>query len=178
MLACAGEGARCTPTWLLPAGSRPGTPGVTCKDAVVTGPVFRAAPQPVRFAFWSLAIVVLIGALNLLLGVVWGGTPGIGVVFFALAIFAVLGVRRVAEGHANARMLVTVIGLILAAYRLFVSALLLGLPNAGSPGWAVGVAVAQLVLEVVLIVAALVLLFRPEVSAYVRAAGMKDRPTG
>jgi len=144
----------------------------------VTRPAFRDAPRPVRVAFWSLAIVVLLGAVNLLLTVVWGGVPSLGVVFFALAIFAALGVRRVAEGHPNGRMLVTVLGVILVVYRFFVSYLLLGLPNGALPGWAVGVTVAQLVLEVVLIVAALVLLFRPEVSAFLRAAGMKDRPSG
>lgn len=144
----------------------------------VTGPMLRDALPPVRAAFWSLAIVALIGLVNLALTVVWGGVPGLGVVFFALAIFAVLGVRRVAEGHPRGRMLVTVLGVILVVYRLFVSYLLLGLPNDGLPGWAVGVTVAQLVLEIVLIIAALVLLFRPEVSAHLRAAGMKDRPSG
>jgi len=144
----------------------------------VTGPMLRDALPPVRAAFWSLALVVLIGAVNLLLTVVSGGMPGLGVVFFALAIFAVMGVRRVAEGHPRGRMLVTVLGVILVVYRLFGAFLLLGFANAGLPGWVVGVTVAQLLIEIVLIVAAMVLLFRPEVSAHLRAAGMKERPSG
>jgi uncharacterized protein YebE (UPF0316 family) len=140
--------------------------------------VFRDAPPPVRAAFWSLAIVVLIGVANLLFTVVAGGTPGFGMVFFALTIFAALGVRHVAEGRSSGRVLVTVLGILLVLYRLAFVALLLAPASVGLPGWVIGVTVAQLLVETALIVAALVLLYRPEVSAHLRGTGMEERPSG
>jgi hypothetical protein len=135
----------------------------------VTGPVFRAAPAPVRPAFWALTIVVAIGLVNLLLTVLGGGAPGgIGIVFFLLLLVAVFGVRLVAEGRPGGRVLATILGAVLVVYRLAFAVLVVAM-SAALPGWALAVTLAQLLVEVVLIVAALVLLHRPEVSAHLAA---------
>lgn len=132
----------------------------------MTGPMLQNAPRPLRGAFWSLVIVMVLGVLGLLFTALQGGIPGVGLVFLAISVIAVVGVRQTAEGRPNWRVVSTALGVILVLYRSFIVYLLVGFDNSGLPTATIVVWVAQLTVEVVLIITAIVLMYRPEVNAF------------
>jgi hypothetical protein len=138
-----------------------------CQDVRVTDPLLRGTPAPVRAAGICIAIVVALGILSLVMVLVQGGTVGFGVVAFVLAAFALLNVRRVAEGNSAARVIATVICVVLIVYRVAFLYLLLGFENTFDGG-VITLVVVQLVPEVLLLAAAVVLLYRPAVTALLK----------
>lgn len=125
----------------------------------------RSAPAPIRAAALCLAIVVALGIIALIMVLVQGGTTGFGLVSFVLAAFALLNVRRVGEGNATARVIATLLCVVLIVFRV---AFLYLITASGIDIAELALPIAQLGLEILLIVAAIVLLYRPAVSAHLQ----------
>ncbi len=125
----------------------------------------RSAPAPVRTAALCLAIVIALGIISLIMVLVQGGTTGFGLIGFVLAAFALLNIRRVGEGLSTARVIATLLCVVLIVFR---AAFLYLLTTFDVDAADLALPIGQMVLEILLLVAAVVLLFRPAVTAHLK----------
>lgn len=133
----------------------------------MTDPLLRSAPAPIRGAALCLALLVALGIVSLITVLVQGGSTGFGLVATVLAVFALLNVRRVGDGNRAARAIATVLCVVLAAYRAAYLYLIAAYDIDADPT-VLALTIGQLALELLLVVAALVLLHRPAVTSHLQ----------
>jgi hypothetical protein len=128
-----------------------------------------AAPRPLELSFRLWIVVVTLVVLNQVVTLIQGG--GLGVPTLALAAVIAVGAVQMRAGRNWARILTGIAGCVLGILLLLVIVSFLGLlPLLGRlPGAQAGLVIVNLLLLIIvlaMIVAAIVLMFRPEANGY------------